>query len=80
MLRIRNPEVPIDVQGVINRTAMELDEERYGMTVRENIQRGSLFILHDMLYQAIDFIPKGAEAVPMRNCIKKDLNELNGGN
>lgn len=64
-------------------TVQEMREkilELTSMAAKENIARGTMFILHDKLYMAIDFIPKGAEVIPMRNCVIKDINELNGGN
>lgn len=70
-----DPERKMTVQEMRDAIA-----ELISMTAKENIQRGSLFILHDKLYMAIDFIPRGAEVIPMRNCILKDINELNGGN
>lgn len=50
------------------------------MTVQDNIKKGGYFILHDVAYKALTAIVKGAEAVPGKNCIKANLDEMMGGN
>lgn len=77
MLKIKKPNVPIEAQGKINRLNSEA-EMRTDMTVRDNINKGGYFILHDVLYQAIQALPKGTEARPGKNCVAKSLNELGG--
>ena len=72
MLKIRKPDVPIEVQGIINRTAMEMAD----MSVKDNISKGGYFILHDVVYQATIALPKGTEAKPGQNCTVKSLNDL----
>ncbi len=65
-----------EIEGRLNKVNSDLES----MIAQKNIGRDELFILHDVLYQALEFIPKGAAVVPMRNCKVKPLNELNGGN
>lgn len=79
MLKIKKPNVPIEAQGKINRLNSEA-EMRTDMTVRDNIRKGGYFILHDVAYRALTAIIKGAEAVPGKNCIPVNLDELMGGN
>lgn len=76
MLIVRNPKIPIEAQGTINRLKMDANS----MTVRDNIKKGGYFILHDIAYKALTAIIKGTEAVPGKNCIKANLDEMMGGN
>lgn len=76
MLKIIRRTYPLEEEGRLNR----LESERTDMTARDNISKGGYFILHDTCYQALRAIPKGTEVIPGANCIKKDLNEMIGGN
>ena len=78
-MKVRKPEVPLEVQGKLNRLESEA-EFRTDMSAKDNYPKGCYFIMHDVLYQALRSIPKGTEVKPNENCIAKPLNELNGGN
>lgn len=58
----------------------DLENAQKDMTVRNDVQKNGYFILHDVCYQALRAIPEGAEAVPGRNCVEVNLNEIMGGN
>lgn len=77
-MKIRKPEVPIAVQGKLNRLESEV-EYRTDMTARDNISKGGYFIMHDVAYQAQTAIVKGAEVIPGKNCVAINLNEIIGG-
>lgn len=78
-MKVRKPEVPIEVQGKLNRMESEM-ELRTDMTARDNIGKGGYFILHDVAYRALTAIVKGTEVQPGKNCVKVNLNEVIGGN
>lgn len=50
--------------------------ELTSMTAKENIEKGSYFVLHDAIYQAVFPIVKGTEIIPGRNCIQKSLQDI----
>ena len=77
-MKIRKPEVPIEVQGKLNRLESET-ERKTDMTARDNISKGGYFILHDVAYQAVTAIVKGNEVIPGKNCVAVNLNEIIGG-
>ena len=77
-MKIRKPDVPIEVQGKLNRLESEA-ERRTDMTARDNITKGGYFILHDVAYQAVAAIVKGTEVVPGKNCVAVNLNDIMGG-
>ena len=47
------------------------------MTAKANIAKGSIFVLHDTVYEATRGIEKGAEIKPGYNCVLKSLGDLN---
>lgn len=69
------PERPMTV-AEMRAKILEIEAERTSMTARENYPQDAIFVLHDVIYQAIKAIPKGAEIVPNLNCIIKNLNEI----
>lgn len=79
-MRVVKPRVPLETQGRINRMQSDMETARKDMTVRDNIRKGGYFILHDVAYRALTAIVKGAEAVPGKNCVPVNLDELMGGN
>lgn len=76
MLKIIRRTYPLEEEGRLNR----LESEKTDMTAMDNIGKGKYFILHDICYLALQAIVKGTEVVPGKNCIKKDLSEMMGGN
>lgn len=63
-------------------TVQEMREkigELTSMTAKDNIPKGSYFVLHDEVYLAWYAIEKGAEIRPGRNCIKKSLDDIKEG-
>ena len=77
-MRVVKPKVPLETQGRINRMQSDMETAQNDMTVRDNVPKGGLFILHDVLYQAAQALPKGTEAKPGRNCMVKSLSDLGG--
>ena len=60
-------------------TVQEMREkilELTSMEAKENYAKGSIFVLHDVVYQATRGIEKGAEVKPGYNCIQKSLADL----
>ena len=66
------PERPMSVAEM--RAAIA---ELTSMTAKHNIAKGSIFVLHDTVYQATRGIEKGAEVKPGYNCVQKPLGDLN---
>lgn len=58
----------------------DMEAEQNNMVVKTDIGKGRYFVLHDVCYQALRAIPKGAEAKPGSNCIAVDINDVLGGN
>ena len=79
-MRVVRPRVPLETQGRINRMQSDMETEQNNMAVRNDIEKGRYFVLHDICYQALRAIPKGAEAKPGSNCIAVDINDILGGN
>lgn len=68
-------ERPMTVQEMREKIA-----ELTGFTAKDNISKGSYFVLHDEVYLAVDPIVKGTEIRPGRNCVKKTLDDIKEGN
>lgn len=47
-----------------------------GWTVKEDIGKGAFFMHGDTVWQAVQAIPKGALAIPRKNCVRKTLNDI----
>ena len=47
-----------------------------GWTVDEDIEKGAFFLHNDTVWQAVQAIPKGALAIPRKNCVRKTLNDI----
>ena len=67
------PERPMTVQEMREKIL-----ELTSMAAKENITRGSYFVLHDVIYRATRPILKGSEIKPGFNCEKKSLEDLTG--
>ena len=78
-MKVRKQKIPPEIRYELNRL-INGAEMANDMTARDNYPKGSYFIMHDVLYLAIQAIPKGTEVKPGKNCVIKSLNELNGGN
>ena len=52
--------------------------ELTSMTAKEDIPKGSYFVLHDEVYLAVKSIEKGSEIRPFYNAEKKTLDDLIG--
>ena len=74
MLKIVKRAYPLSAEGELNQAWAELERQQNDMTVKENVPKGGYFILHDVMYQAIQALPKGAEAKPGKNCFVTSLN------
>lgn len=79
-MRVVKPKVPIETQGRINRMQSDMETAQNDMTARDNISKGSAFILHDVAYRATKAIVKGTAVEPGKNCLKINLDEMIGGN
>ncbi len=80
MLKVKKRAYPLNAEGELNQAWAEIERQRNDMTVKGNVPKGGLFILHDVIYQAVRALPQGTEAKPGDNCVAKSLNEMNGGN
>ena len=65
------PERKMTVQEMREKIA-----ELTSMAAKDNISRGSYFVLHDKVYRATDPITRGSEIIPGYNCENKSLNIL----
>ena len=53
-------------------------QELTSMAAKEDIPKGSYFVLHDEVYLAVKSIEKGSEIRPFYNAEKKTLDDLIG--
>ena len=66
-----DPERPMSIQEM-----REKIQELTSMTAKQNYPKGTYFVLHDVVYQAVRAIEKGTEVKPGYNCIMKSLEDL----
>ena len=74
-----DPERPMTVQEMREAIAA-MQESMTDMTAKENISKGSYFVLHDVVYRATSAIVRGKEIKQGRNCERATLTEAVGNN
>ena len=74
------PDEEEEIPDTPAKTRLQMLEEQVAeltsMTAKDNIAKGSYFVLHDNVYRATSPIVKGTEIKPGRNCEKKALDDI----